>query len=116
MSAIKILGTVAGVGEQILTLAGHGGDKTLTAEQAAGAMLVAAAPADAQRVAAVVGGLAPAGDRQAALAALYPHLPAQALGAVLGLADGLTEALSDDGKLDTAEAMEIGLRALREAL
>lgn len=117
MNAIKILGTVAGVGEQILTLTGQSGaSKTVTAEAAAGALLVAASPEDAQRVSAVVGGLAPSGDRQAALAALYPHLPAKALGAILGLADGMTEALSDDGTLDAQEAFSIGIRALQEAL
>jgi len=115
MKLPQIIGIVEGVTDGALRISQ--GSSVKEVALSAGQQLVQVASSEqAERVAAVVGGLAPDGDRQAAMAALYPHLPAKALAVVLGVADGLTQALENDGVLDSSEMMQIGMRAIQEAL
>lgn len=116
MDVVKILGTVAGVGEQILTLTNKSGaSKTVTAEAAAGALLVAAPDGPAREaLLASVRHLEGHGPLRDALAAHLPHLPAQHLAVALALVDGLTAAYENDGQLDAGEIMGLVSAALRE--
>jgi hypothetical protein len=113
INPIQLIGQVEGVVNGALSIlrpTGQPAEITLTPDH----LVVQAAAGDAaDRVAAVIGALSPTGDRKAGLAALYPHLPTKALDVVLGLADGYTAALENDGVVDTAELMDIGMRALK---
>lgn len=110
----KFLGIIEGAAEGALRISTGVGESQLAISDQA-LLAVRAAAEDRERVAAVVNGLS-GGDRKAALAALYPNLPAKALNLILSLADSVTEALADDGQLDQAELMQIALRLVQEAL
>lgn len=68
----------------------------------------------AQTVRQLVGGLAPGGDKSESLAALFPDLDTKHINALLVVANGISRALKNDGKVDYLEAFGIlqeGLRA-----
>jgi len=113
---IKILGTLTGVAGEVLQLAGRGGNPKDVALEAAKGAVVVAAPAGPARdaVLASVGHLSGQGSLREALAAHLPHLPAKPLAAALGLIEGLTEAVSDDGKIDAGEIMALVAAAVQE--
>lgn len=115
--AIKLIGQAAGVVNGALAIfKPNGKTAEITVSPESGHLVVATGSnEDADRVAAVVGGLVPDGDRRAALQALYPHLPTGHLAAALAFVDGLTEAVTDDGQIDAGEIMAIVASVLKEA-
>lgn len=116
MADIKILGTLTGLAGDVLELAGRSGDPKDVAFDAAKGALVVAAPAGPARdaVMASVRHLEGVGSLRDALAAHLPHLPARPLAAALALIEGLTEAVGDDGKIDSGEIMALVAEAVKE--
>lgn len=116
MADIKILGTLTGLAGDVLELAGRSGNPKNVALDAAKGAVVVAAPAGPARdaVLASVRHLEGVGSLRDALAAHLPHLPARPLAAALALIEGLTEAVADDGKIDSGEIMALVAAAVQE--
>ena len=115
MNPIRLLGQAEGVVNGALAILRPNGKPDQVEVGPESGHLVVQATADAvERVGAVIGGLNPQGDRSAALLALYPHLPAKALNAVLGMADRYTEAVLNDGVVSSGEYLNIGLGVLQD--
>lgn len=119
--AIQLIGNLVGAAENVVHLVG--GDKA--ADQVAHAVgplaqagqqvvaVVTHTEGAAQAVKDLVGGLA-GGSKADSLAALFPDLDTKHINALLTVADGISRALKNDGKVDYMEAFEIlqsGLRA-----
>jgi hypothetical protein len=118
MNPIRLLGQAEGVVNGALAiLRPNGKPDQVEVGPESGHLVVEAGPGPGtvERVAAVIGGLNPRGDKRAALQALYPHLPAKALNVVLGTADRYSEALENDGVVTSEEYMSLGLGVLQDA-
>lgn len=117
MNTIRLLGQAEGVVNGALAiLRPNGRADQVEVGPESGHLVVEAVAGAAPRVAAVIGGLNPQGDKRAALQAIYPHLPAKALNIVLEMVDGYTEAFENDGVATPEEHFQIGLRALQNAI
>lgn len=116
MNIGKLLGTVIGTGEQILSVAtGNGGSVSVPV---GGDKLVAvsvASPAEAEQLSALHQA-ASSGDRAAVMQLLYPDLPAKAIHLTLVLADGLTRELRADGDISVADFSRVAMRVASEAM
>lgn len=111
---IKILGKIQGATDGALSILGPVGQVVDVLAGQEHLVVQADTPDQVERVQAVVQHLAGRGSLREALAAHCPALPAKALAIALVLLDGLTEAISDDGKIDFSEITQIVLAAVKE--
>lgn len=125
MDVVKLLGQVAGVAKDAegavngaLSIFKPNGkaDEVAVAADSGHVLVQAKTPDAEQRLAAVVAGLNPSGDKAAALQALYPHLPAKALDAVLGFAEAVTDELERDGDLSIQDMARLGMQVVSQVL
>lgn len=116
MKAINLLGTLAGVADNVVQLANKAGNiKEVALDAVAGAVVVQAQTPEAKdRILASVKHLEGTGTLGDALAAHISHLPKKHVAAVLVFAEKLTAAFENDGKADPMEVADMVMSTLKE--
>lgn len=108
----RILGTVIGAGEQILSVAtGNGGSEAipLVVDGAKKILAIEASPQQAEGLAAMISAME-RGDKAAVVQLLYPELPGKMLHLTLDLADGVTAEVRRDGVCDGNDFVRVAMR------
>lgn len=116
--AIKLIGQAAGVVDGALAIfKPNGKPAQIEISPESGHLIVKTdSPDAADRVAAVISALSPNGDKEAAIKAIFPALPAKGINMTLGLANDVSEAYENDGIIDNQEYMRIGMNAIQRSL
>lgn len=114
----RILGTVIGAGEQILSVAtSKGGSEAIpvVADGVRQILAIEATPQQAEQLAAMVAAIE-RGDKAAVVQFLYPELPGKMLHMTLDLADGITAEFRHDGDCSGSDFVRVAMRVAAGAM